>query len=279
MADRPLRPATRRCLGEPLPHQLADRPRDPPRAPEHFFTRPCDRVKASGISRRFQRLSRSLGQVSHVLLTRSPLSPGASSGISFDLHVLGTPPAFVLSQDQTLRRDLGHPEGIPRSVLRHSQTPGGVRVGDRAYVERNRRWLQQFASPAGVTRRFAARPEGLTTGSPTPLNGPAFELTEDCRASRNARHLPHSLLRPSLPFSRSNRHGVKTLVCRARCSLGEPEVPSACPSQRPIGCRMGRVATLPTSTGCFNPVSASFSGDVRDLDDLRQLRPKQPAER
>jgi hypothetical protein len=25
---------------------------------------------------------------------------------SFDLHVLGTPPAFVLSQDQTLRRDL-----------------------------------------------------------------------------------------------------------------------------------------------------------------------------
>ena len=31
-ADHPLRPATRRCLGEPLPHQLADRPRDPPRA-------------------------------------------------------------------------------------------------------------------------------------------------------------------------------------------------------------------------------------------------------
>ena len=113
VADRPLRPATRRCLGEPLPHQLADRPRDPPRAPEHFFTRPCDHVKASGISRRFQRLSRSLGQVSHVLLTRSPLSPGASSGISFDLHVLGTPPAFVLSQDQTLRRDLGRPEGSP----------------------------------------------------------------------------------------------------------------------------------------------------------------------
>ena len=24
MADHPLRPATRRCLGEPLPHQLAD---------------------------------------------------------------------------------------------------------------------------------------------------------------------------------------------------------------------------------------------------------------
>ncbi len=28
---------------------------------------------------------------------------GASSGPSFDLHVLGLPPAFVLSQDQTLK--------------------------------------------------------------------------------------------------------------------------------------------------------------------------------
>src|SRR6202020_1607719 len=46
-----------------------------------------------------RRLSQSQGQVAHVLLTRSPL--GASA--SFDLHVLSTPPAFVLSQNQTLR--------------------------------------------------------------------------------------------------------------------------------------------------------------------------------
>jgi hypothetical protein len=25
---------------------------------------------------------------------------------SFDLHVLGTPPAFILSQDQTLRKNI-----------------------------------------------------------------------------------------------------------------------------------------------------------------------------
>ena len=31
-------------------------------------------------------------------------APGASTWSSFDLHVLGTPPAFVLSQDQTLRK-------------------------------------------------------------------------------------------------------------------------------------------------------------------------------
>ena len=34
-----------------------------------------------------------------MLLTRAPLSPKTS----FDLHVLGLPPAFVLSQDQTLK--------------------------------------------------------------------------------------------------------------------------------------------------------------------------------
>jgi hypothetical protein len=40
-----------------------------------------------------------------VLLTRSPLSPGPKSWFSLDLHVLSAPPAFVLSQDQTLREE------------------------------------------------------------------------------------------------------------------------------------------------------------------------------
>ena len=41
-----------------------------------------------------------------MLLTRSLLCPRASPGSSLNLHVLGTPPAFVLSQDQTLREKL-----------------------------------------------------------------------------------------------------------------------------------------------------------------------------
>ena len=54
-----------------------------------------------------------MGQVTHALLTRPPLShlswflsqqavPFIGRGASFDLHVLSTPPAFILSQDQTL---------------------------------------------------------------------------------------------------------------------------------------------------------------------------------
>lgn len=66
-----------------------------------FQPTPMREKVLSGIRPRFQGLSQSAGQIAHVLLTRSPLiHPKASP---FDLHVLSTPPAFVLSQDQTLR--------------------------------------------------------------------------------------------------------------------------------------------------------------------------------
>ena len=57
-----------------------------------------------GISSRFQLLSPTERQVPHALLTRSPLSESPKQFTPFDLHVLGTPPAFVLSQDQTLKK-------------------------------------------------------------------------------------------------------------------------------------------------------------------------------
>ena len=107
MADRPLRPATRRCLGRPLPHQLADKPRAHPTAQRHFLKEPCGSERISGINPSFPGLSRSVGQVAHVLLTRSPLRHTDGLPLrcaSLDLHALGAPPAFVLSQDQTLQR-------------------------------------------------------------------------------------------------------------------------------------------------------------------------------
>jgi hypothetical protein len=50
-----------------------------------------------------------------VLLTRSRLCPRPKPGSSLHLHVLGTPPAFVLSQDQTLREELLR-DGPPRAT-------------------------------------------------------------------------------------------------------------------------------------------------------------------
>jgi hypothetical protein len=60
-----------------------------------------------GISIAFAMLSPIRGQITHVLLTRAPLySPLQAEAFSYDLHVLSTPPAFTLSQDQTLQLNL-----------------------------------------------------------------------------------------------------------------------------------------------------------------------------
>ena len=64
-------------------------------------------MRLSGINPGFPGLSRSSGQIGHVLRTRSPLRqtpPLPEGNASLDLHALGAPPAFVLSQDQTLQR-------------------------------------------------------------------------------------------------------------------------------------------------------------------------------
>ena len=60
----------------------------------------CRTIGSCGINNRFQLVSRTQGQVAHALLTRPPLIP--PKGSPFDLNVLCTPPALILSQDQTL---------------------------------------------------------------------------------------------------------------------------------------------------------------------------------
>ena len=102
MGGHALTPPTRLSLGKPLPHQLADSPLAPPRAPKLQLT-PSNQANIRGLSHRFQWLSPSLGQVTNVLLTRPPLSVTPKGNLPFDLHVLSMPPAFNLSQDQTLQ--------------------------------------------------------------------------------------------------------------------------------------------------------------------------------
>ena len=58
-----------------------------------------------GIRPRFHGLFPCRGQVAYVLLTSAPVAGGrvATPPMPLDLHVLGLPLAFILSQDQTLR--------------------------------------------------------------------------------------------------------------------------------------------------------------------------------
>ena len=82
-----------RRLGRPLPHQLPN----PTRADPFPIN-----LSPKGRMRYYAQFPEAIPQKrarSHALLTRPPLDPK----VSLDLHVLGLPPAFVLSQDQTLK--------------------------------------------------------------------------------------------------------------------------------------------------------------------------------
>ena len=74
MAVHPLRPATDRRHGGPLPRHLANQTRDHLSAHKALVIQGCPQITLCGISSRFQLLSPTERQVSHALLTRSPLS-------------------------------------------------------------------------------------------------------------------------------------------------------------------------------------------------------------
>lgn len=102
MAGHPLRPATDHRLGRPLPHQLANPPQVPPKAPEGFpgcfANQPAHAVLptiSGGYPPPRGRSPTCSSPVRHV--SRPKATPS-------DLHALGTPPALILSQDQTLHQ-------------------------------------------------------------------------------------------------------------------------------------------------------------------------------
>ncbi len=82
-----------RRLGGPLPHQLPN--------PTRADLLPIN-LSPSGHIRYYPQFPRAIPKQkarSHALLTRPPLTLAGP----LDLHVLSLPPAFVLSQDQTLK--------------------------------------------------------------------------------------------------------------------------------------------------------------------------------
>ena len=108
MADHSLKSATDRRLGGPLPHQLANQTRVHLVPPE-FFTPYhavlCAYAVLAVVSNCYPpvqgRLPTRYSPVRHSV-TMVFLPKDSVQGASFDLHVLSTPPAFILSQDQTL---------------------------------------------------------------------------------------------------------------------------------------------------------------------------------
>ncbi len=102
MADHPLRPATDHRLGRHLPHQQANRTR------AHLIARACK--QRPPFSHRTYAVLARVSPGCPLLRGRFPrvTHPSATlltpeGAFAFDLHVLGMPPAFNLSQDQTLQ--------------------------------------------------------------------------------------------------------------------------------------------------------------------------------
>src|SRR6476620_9841221 len=138
----------------------------------------------SGISPSFLGLSRSSRWVTHVLLTRSRLCPGASSGSSLHLHVLSTPPAFVLSQDQTLR-EVNYCRHTPKSAPATKSCQTSCGTSNTRLVPRDDGILFQTLA----TRK---RDRGVEPGRAPPT-----------RLSRKARMLL-SFQRPSRPVGKGS---------------------------------------------------------------------------
>ena len=107
MAVQPLSPATDRRLGGPLPHQPANQTRGHLSAINLWHKGHATSMRHAVLAV----VSNCCPPLKGRFLTRYspvrhfPLLPLAETSFhrfSFDLHVLSTPPAFVLSQDQTL---------------------------------------------------------------------------------------------------------------------------------------------------------------------------------
>ena len=120
------------------------------------------------------------GVGSHALLTRPPL-PRANPR-PLDLHVLSAPPAFVLSQDQTLSFTLANPPKRPRN-----QNP----PARPAYQAHPTARTRPHPTPK---RQGAARTAGCPNGRPPPRPPPAhpYPSRYDCPKSLSRRRATRS---------------------------------------------------------------------------------------
>ena len=206
MADRPLRPATDRSLGGPLPRQQANRTQATPKAHRCFGPRPI-----CGISPSFPGLSPTFG---HIPTRCSPVRHSPCGAC--DLHVLSMPPAFALSQDQTLkfiRQDRAEAPSCRRlstglrsplsmrsafSSPSHAPTPplrGTARAGkgESARLLPKDRCGCQRSGPSRGTEPTKERPR-VAAGQRT---GAREHKDQDC--SRTARHFQTPPARPKAP--------------------------------------------------------------------------------
>ena len=190
-----------------------------------------------------------------MLLTRSPLHVRPRAVSSFDLHVLGTPPAFILSQDQTLRlkRAASLPHPFDLGFRRLPRPFGGLgSPGGHLSI----RFISQYpvfkvlASPSGGPRRLPSgrAAQGGTlpsrchpvknffskTFGPSPSGRP--------RAASSSKTQPEYNTLPAAAWQGVFRENLRDGGAGRAFSQagGGKEDPAASPSREDAGARAGR---------------------------------------
>ena len=153
-----------------------------------------------------------------MLLTRSPLHVRPRAVSSFDLHVLGTPPAFILSQDQTLRLRGGNRFPLKSDLGFGPRPPPVLRVRARAGFP--------FARIVCLAFLFFAVQYPVFKVLRRPSRGPvAFGSTRSAR-----RYITRPLPRRQELFSRFSDFFSRRLP--APGGRGAPPPPSPSPAEK-----------------------------------------------
>jgi hypothetical protein len=181
-----------------------------------------------------------------VLLTRSPLRHPPEGGASLDLHVLSTPPAFVLSQDQTLRVGMYDNRADPDS--RHRKLPSWRRC--QSLVHPSWMFLLLVCTKGISFTHFGARPSCVDESYFMALTFGTLLSSQGADAHRRD---------SSEPF-------------RGNPSYATRSVPLGQTTPAPPGFPLGRRTRLPESPGR----GASRLGDVRPAPSVPCRSPGRP---
>ena len=214
MAGQPLSPATHRCLGGPLPHQLANGTQAPSQAAALKARHLCSPdPETQGCYPVLARLSPGYSKLESRLPTRySPVrhfTGSLAAPFSCDLHVLGTPPAFILSQDQTLQLNdcaAGYPTTQNRRLIPFIAEREGFSK-DYSPLNQKRR--------ARTTRFSKSGDSSPPAGVPVSRQRRATTAPSAGRIRSSARTRLEILAKSSWPVK-----ALATPLPRCRCSLG-----------------------------------------------------------
>ena len=147
-----------------------------------------------------------------MLLTRSPLEYPASRAFPFDLHVLSTPPAFVLSQDQTLHKKISEQKsetGREKPETQQKNKPPQTTKACAGVQKITTKKNKQFPQPDGVKNKETKKVEH----NHMPTNPSQCSRNTKQHSNRYVFHIPNRHTPTNKPLSLLADKPINTQPC------------------------------------------------------------------